>query len=76
MVLFYIIKEGFSSQSTIEPNAVVALYTFYIEVVSCADFFIQGVRTQTVTSNLDLTGRKYAINFNLNVDSDQGRLEI
>ena len=32
MVLFYIIKEGFSSQSTIEPNAVVALYTFYIEV--------------------------------------------
>ena len=38
--------------------------------------YLQGVRSQTVTSNLDLTGRKYAINFNLNVDSDQGRLGI
>ena len=38
--------------------------------------FVQGVWTQTVTSNLDLTGRKYAINFNLKVDSGQGRLYI
>ena len=37
---------------------------------------IQGVRSQTVTSNFDLTERKNAINFNLKVDSDQGRLEI
>ena len=34
------------------------------------------MQSQTVTSNLDLTGRKYAINFNLKVDSDQGRLDI
>ena len=44
--------------------------------VQSVPIHIQGDRTQTVTSNLDLTGRKYAINFNLNVDSDQGRLEI
>ena len=31
---------------------------------------------QTVTSNLDQTERKNAINFNLKVDSDQGRLGI
>ena len=37
---------------------------------------LQGDRTQTVTSNFDLTERKHAINFNLKVDSDQGRLEI
>ena len=37
---------------------------------------IQGVRMQTVTSNLDQTERKNAINFNLKVDSDQGRLGI
>ena len=37
---------------------------------------IQGERTQTVTSNLDLTERKHALNFDLKVDSDQGRLGI
>ena len=37
---------------------------------------LQGVRTQTVTSNLDQTERKNAININLKVDSDQGRLGI
>ena len=36
----------------------------------------QGEWTQTVKSNLDLTERKHAINFNLKVDSDQGRLGI
>ena len=41
-----------------------------------AMYLLQGVRTQTVTSNLDLTERKHAINFDLKVDSDQGRLEI
>ena len=41
-------------------------------------FFIQlqGDRTQTVKSNLDVTERKNAINFNLKLDSDQGRLEF
>ena len=38
--------------------------------------YLQGVRTQTVTSNLDKTERKNAININLKVDSDQGRLGI
>ena len=37
---------------------------------------IQGVWMQTVTSNLDQTERKNAINFNLKVDSVQGRLGI
>ena len=37
---------------------------------------IQGVPMQTVKSNLDQTERKNAINFNLKVDSDQGRLGI
>ena len=37
---------------------------------------LQGEWTQTVKSNLDLTERKHAINFNLKVDSDQGRLGI
>ena len=37
---------------------------------------LQGVPTQTVKSNLALTERKNAINFNLKVDSDQGRLKI
>ena len=37
---------------------------------------IQGDPLQTVKSNLDLTERKHAINFNLKVDSDQGRLGI
>ena len=40
------------------------------------DTNVQGEWTQTVKSNLDLTERKHAINFNLKVDSDQGRLEI
>ena len=38
--------------------------------------YLQGVRMQTVTSNLDQTKRKNAINFNLKVGSDQGRLGI
>ena len=42
--------------------------------ISCFD--IQGEWTQTVKSNLDLTERKNVINFNLKVDSAQGRLEI
>ena len=37
---------------------------------------VQGDPLQTVKSNLDLTERKHAINFNLKVDSDQGRLGI
>ena len=37
---------------------------------------LQGVRMQTVTSNLDKTERKNAINFNLKVNSDKGRLGI
>ena len=37
---------------------------------------VQGEWTQTVKSNLDLTERKHAINFNLKVGSDQGRLDI
>ena len=37
---------------------------------------IQGEWTQTVKSNLDLTEKKYAINFNLKVNSDQGRFGI
>ena len=37
---------------------------------------LQGVRMQTVTSNLDQTEIKNAINFNLKVDSDQGSLGI
>ena len=37
---------------------------------------LQGVPMQTVKSNLDQTERKNAINFNLKVDSDQGRLGI
>ena len=37
---------------------------------------IQGDPTQTVKSNLILTEWKNAINFNLKVDSDQGRLGI
>ena len=37
---------------------------------------VQGDWIQTVKSNLDLTERKHAINFNLKVDSDQGRLGI
>ena len=36
-------------------------------------FILQGVPMQTVKSNLDQTERKNAINFNLKVDSDQGR---
>ena len=39
-------------------------------------YVLQGEWTQTVKSNLDLTERKHAINFNLKVDSDQGRLGI
>ena len=38
--------------------------------------YLQGDPTQTVKSNLALTDRKHAINFNLKVDSDQGRLGI
>ena len=38
--------------------------------------YVQGVPMQTVKSNLDQTERKNAINFNLKVDSDQGRLGI
>ena len=37
---------------------------------------VQGDRKQTVKSNFDLTERKHAMNFNLKVDSDQGRLGI
>ena len=37
---------------------------------------LQGDPTQTVKSNLALTDRKHAINFNLMVDSDQGWLGI
>ena len=40
------------------------------------NFFLQGDPTQTVKSNLAFTDRKHAINFNLKVDSDQGRLGI
>ena len=38
--------------------------------------YIQGEWTQTVTSNLALTNRKKAINFNLKGFSIQGRLGI
>ena len=41
-----------------------------------SNIIVQGVRLQTVTSNLDQTERKNAINFNLKVDSDQRRLGI
>ena len=40
------------------------------------EFYAQGDPLQTVKSNLDLTERKHAINFNLKVDSDQERLGI
>ena len=38
--------------------------------------FLQGPQYLSVQSNLLLTDRKHAINFNLKVDSDQGRLGI
>ena len=47
-----------------------------ITLVKNVGLEVQGVRMQTVTSNLDQTERKNAINFNLKVDSDQGRLGI
>ena len=37
-------------------------------------FIVQGVPMQTVKSNLDQTERKNTINFDLKVNSDQGRL--
>ena len=39
-------------------------------------FYLQGVPTQTVKSNLASTERKNAIKFNLKVNSVQGRLGI
>ena len=38
--------------------------------------YLQGVPMQTVKRNLDQTERKNDTNFNLKVDSDQGRLGI
>ncbi len=38
--------------------------------------YIQGEWFLSAISNLILTERKYAINFDLKVDSDQGRLGI
>ena len=40
------------------------------------EFLVQGEWFLSGKSNLILTERKHAINFNLKVDSDQGRLEI
>ena len=48
---------------------------YYTYIVHRATI-LQGVPTQTVKSNLEFTDRKHAINFNLKVDSDQGRLGI
>ena len=47
-------------------------YSFFKKVY----IHIQGEWFLSVKSNLILTERKHAINFNLKVDSDQGRLEI
>ena len=50
--------------------------SFPISTILTMSEYLQGVRMQTVTSNLDQTERKNAVNINLKVDSDQGRLGI